>query len=611
MPSSSRYPLRQWIWRAFVQSALIPLILVESVLIAVYLLSNQAIRDAQIEHLQETAVKDLASAALREAQIIDGRLRSIESLVQVYRDGAHKALLDTRFQADELEHQRHAITDSGVFYTRSDDGRAASFYANSTPLAQQDHAKVMRLSQLDPLMRSIQQASPLVAALYFNTWDSYNRIYPWFDTLAQYPHDMVIPDYNFYYLADAKHNPERKVMWTEVYLDPAGLGWMMSAIAPVYRDDFLEGVVGLDVTVGQVLGEIAELNVPWQGYAMLVSHDHNIMALPKAGELDFGLRELTQYSYEEAVRREVLKPEDFNLAKRAGMAPLLQAMNDGNGNVQEVLLGGREQLVAWSEIPQTGWRLLLVVDEEQIFHDTNQLAERYMQIGYLLIAGLAAFYLLFFALMWLRSRNLSKQLAEPIDGIVDMAASLGQGKYLPAVPDSHIAEVSRLADAVQQAGKQLKASEHERQEAQSILQLVLDSTTESLWQIDTTDLTIDLSERFVRRFGLGASHLTLSEFNQRVCTPMIWSGCVTCASYSLTVVRNISTPNIAISIATAITSGCSAVARSWRVTRAAGRCVLPVRTLTSPGSNRCRKSCVTPASKRLRPVRPRAAFYRA
>ncbi|PKQ42463.1 histidine kinase [Pseudomonas sp. YY-1] len=515
MPSSSRYPLRQWIWRAFVQSALIPLILVESVLIAVYLLSNQAIRDAQIGHLQETAVKDLASAALREGQIIDGRLRSIESLVQVYRDATHKALFDTRFEADELERQRHAVTD-GVFYTRSDDGRAASFYANSTPLAQQDHAKVMRLSQLDPLMSSIRQANPLVAALYFNTWDSYNRIYPWFDTPAQYPHDMVIPDYNFYYLADAKHNPQRKVMWTEVYLDPAGLGWMMSAIAPVYRDDFLEGVVGLDVTVGQILGEIAELNVPWQGYAMLVSHDHNIMALPKAGERDFGLRELTQYSYDEAVRREVLKPEDFNLTKREGMASLLQAMNEGNGSAQEVMLGGRKQLVAWSEIPQTGWRLLLVVDEEQIFHDTNQLAERYMQIGYLLIAGLAGFYLLFFALMWLRSRHLSDQLSRPINGIVDMAASLGQGKYLPAAPDSHIAEVSRLADAVQQAGKQLKASEHERQEAQSILQLVLESTTESLWQIDTAALTIELSERFVRRFGLGASLLTLSEFNQRV-----------------------------------------------------------------------------------------------
>jgi PAS domain S-box-containing protein len=516
MPSSSRYPLRQWIWRAFVQSALIPLILVESVLIAVYLLSNQAIRDAQVGHLQEAAVKDLASAALREGQIVDGRLRSIESLVQVYRDATQRALLDTGYQADELERQRHASTDSGVFYTRSDDGRAASFYANSTPPAQQDHAKVMRLSQVDPLMRSIQQANPLVAALYFNSWDSYNRIYPWFDTPAQYPHDMVIPDYNFYYLADAKHNPERKVVWTEVYLDPAGLGWMMSAIAPVYRGDFLEGVVGLDITVGQVLGEIAELNVPWQGYAMLVSHDHNIMALPAAGELDFGLRELTHYSYEEAVRREVLKPEDFNLAKREGMEPLLQAMNEGRGNVQEVLLGGRKQLVAWSEIPQTGWRLLLVVDEEQIFHDTNQLAERYLQIGYLLIAGLLAFYLLFFAWMWLRSRHLSNQLAHPIADIVEMAGSLGQGNYLPAAPDSRIAEVSRLADAMQQAGRQLQASEQERQEAQNILQLVLESTTESLWQINARDLTIDLSDRFVRRFGLGARHLSLSEFNQRV-----------------------------------------------------------------------------------------------
>ena len=87
--------------------------------------------------------------------------------MRVYRDATHEALLDTRFQADELEHQRHAVTDSGVFYTRSDDGRAASFYANSTPLEQQDHAKVMRLSQIDPLMRSIKHANPLVAALYF------------------------------------------------------------------------------------------------------------------------------------------------------------------------------------------------------------------------------------------------------------------------------------------------------------------------------------------------------------------------------------------------------------------------------------------------------------
>ncbi|MGP0171727.1 hybrid sensor histidine kinase/response regulator [Pseudomonas sp. NCHU5208] len=515
MPSSG-YPLRRWIWRAFVQSALIPLILVESVLIAVYLLSNQAIRDEQIAHLQEAAVRDLTSAAQREAQVIDARLRSVEVQVPVFRDAVLRALLDKEFKPDDTERQRHAVTSSGVFYSRSDDGRAASFYANSTPLAQQDHDKALRLSQVDPLMRSIHQANPMVAGLYFNSWDSYNRIYPWFDTPAQYPHDMVIPDYNFYYLADAQHNPLREVVWTEVYLDPAGQGWMISAIAPVYRDDFLEGVVGFDITIDQMLGEIEELNVPWHGYAMLVSPDNRIMALPRAGEQDFGLRELTHYSYDEAVRREVLKPEDFNLSKHNGMAPLIAAMQVATNDVQEVVLGGRQQLVAWSEIPQTGWRLMLVVDEAQIFEETNLLAEHYLQIGYLLIAGLLFFYLLFFAGMWLRSRQLSAQLARPIDGVVEMAGSLGQGDYLPTVPQTPIREVSRLAAAMQHAGLQLQASERKRQETHELLQLVIDSTTESLWQIDVCSQTIELSERFVQRFGLGARQLTLSEFNRRV-----------------------------------------------------------------------------------------------
>ncbi|WP_438943599.1 ATP-binding protein [Pseudomonas zhanjiangensis] len=516
MSGESRYPVRQWIWRAFVQSALIPLILVESVLISVYLLSNAAIRDAQVGHLQQSALADLSAAVSREGQVIDSRLRAVEAQVRIFRDAADHALRNTRFEPDELERRRHVATSSGVFYSQSDDGRAASFYANSTPVAQQDRSKALRLSQLDPLMRSIHDANPLVAALYFNSWDSYNRIYPFFMTPEQYPHDMVIPDYNFYYLADSQHNPGRGVVWTDVYLDPAGQGWMMSAVAPVYRDDFLEGVVGLDITVGQMLGEIGELDVPWQGYAMLVSRDNYIMALPEAGEQDFGLHELTQYSYAEAVRREVLKPEDFSLEQRAEMQPLLRAMAVGQHRVEEVQLGGRTQLVAWSEIPQTGWRLLLVVDEGNIFSETHRLAAHYQRIGYLLIAGLVLFYLLFFAWMWARSRRLSDQLAQPLAGIVGMMRRLGQGDFQPSAPSSQIQEVANMAQAVQQTGEQLQASETERHEAQRILQLVLESTTESLWEVDAPNMTIKLSGHFIKRFGLSSERMSLSEFNQRV-----------------------------------------------------------------------------------------------
>ncbi len=517
MPRTSGKALRQWIWRAFVQSALIPLVLVESVLIAVYLLSNGAIRDAQLEYLQRNAVQDLAGAVHREGQVIAGRLESIEAQLRIYRDATATALTDYRFQPDEIERDRHILSEDGVFYSHTDNGRAASFYSNSTPLALQDHAKAMRLSQVDPLMRSIRAANPLVAAVYYNSWDSYNRIYPFFAPLEQYPHDMVIPNYNFYYLADAQHNPRRSLVWTDVYLDPAGQGWMMSAIAPIYRDDFLEGVAGLDLTVGQMLSEISHLAVPWQGYAMLVSRDNNIMALPEAGEQDFALRELTSYSYAEAVRREVLKPEDFNLGRRQGMQPLLQAMaGKRDNNVQEVMLGGRKQLVAWSEIPQTGWRLLMVVDEADIFHETNTLALRYQQIGYVLIAGLVLFYALFFAWMWARSRHLSDALAHPIAGIVEMMRQIGQGYYRPEAPQTRINELSSMAEAVQLAGAQLEASEQRRQEAQRSLELVLESTTESIWEVDARTLAFKISGRFVKRFGLGSDVLGFNDFNQRV-----------------------------------------------------------------------------------------------
>ncbi len=515
MASNVRSPLRAWIWRAFVHSSLIPLILVESVLIAAYLLTNVAIRDAQIGYLEESAIHELGAAVNRESSIIDSRLNAIEMQTRLYRDATAHALFDTGFTPDEIEVARHAETENGVYYTRTDDGRAASFYANSTPREQQDRAKALRLSQADPVMRSLKEANPLIGALYFNTFDSYNRIYPFFMTPDQYPHDMVIPDYNFYYLANAQHNPQRKVAWTDVYLDPAGLGWMMSAIAPVYRDDFLEGVVGLDITVSGMLKEIAALQVPWNGYAMLVSRDNNIMALPPAGERDFKLSELTEFSYEEAVAREVLKPEDFKLDRQPGMARLLTDMAQSNG-VGEAQLNGRGQLVAWSQIPQTGWRLLMVVDEAEIFADTEQLASRYRDIGYLLIAGLVVFYIVFFFWMWARSRRLSGDLATPMAAIVDMMRRIGKGDFHPKAPESNIHELQEMGSALLHTGEQLETAEGARFAALRRLEIVLEGTTESLWEYDVEAGSMAINGRFVQAFGLSSEVLTLSEFNERV-----------------------------------------------------------------------------------------------
>jgi len=512
VPTSKPIGLRQWIWRAFVRSALIPLVLVETALIAIYLLTNNAIRDAQVEHLRETALNDLQAAVSLESRLISEQLSQVSSLTQLYRNLTAQALRGVApGQVPEL-----ALSDEGVRYSPSDDGGAAVFYSNATAPERHDLQKIARLRQLEPLMKEIEARNPLVASLYFNSWDSFNHIYPWFFTLDQYPADMDIPKYNFYYLADAKHNPSRGVVWTDVYLDPAGHGWMMSATAPVYRGDFLEGVVGIDITVSGILEQIGQVQVPWGGYAMLVSDDLSIMALPEPGEADFGLAELTEHSYLDAIRREVFKPEDFQLDRRPETAELAAAISGASSGVQQVMLGGRPQLVAWTTVAQTGWHLLAVVDEAAVFRQTNALASRYQQIGYLLIAGLVLFYIGFFALMWLRARQLSGALLTPIAGISRMLGEIGVGRWQPQPAESQIRELDEMCRHTQDIGSRLAYSESERWEAQRRLELVLESATESLWEYDMPNHRLRIRGGMGTRFGLPSGQLSDSEFRRRI-----------------------------------------------------------------------------------------------
>lgn len=508
--------LRSWMWRAFVQSALIPLILVETVLLATYLLTNNAIRDAQVEYLRSAARVDLEAAASQQAKLISERLQGVSELTSLFAGQAAEVLSRPADVDDPEERQRLVRNADGVLYSQYAPERSASFYSAVTPAAEQDIDKVVRLSQLDGMMRAIEQNNALVAAVYFNSHDSYNRIWPWFDTPAQYPADMNIPHFNFYYLADAEQNPERDVVWTDAYLDPAGLGWTMSALAPVYRGDFLEGVVGLDITVGNVLADIAELQVPWSGYAMLVSDELNIMALPEQGENDLQLTELTDYTYNEAIRQEIFKPGDFNLSQRIDMRDLGQRMADQAQGVVTLSLAGQPKLAAWTTVPETGWHLLMVVDEAAIFAQTNQLASHYRNIGLLLIVGLVLFYLLFFIGMWIRSRQLSAQLQKPIEHIGEMLQDIGNGHWNPPAERTRIKELASMIETTRQVGQQLAELEQGRQEARDQVDRVLESTTESLWEVDLQTHEIGFQGRLPGRLGLAADRLPLAEFFQRI-----------------------------------------------------------------------------------------------
>ncbi|WP_052074462.1 sensor histidine kinase [Shewanella mangrovi] len=441
-----------WVWRSMVKTGIIPLIVVESVLIAIYLLSNHFISNDNMQYIYQQVNNELQISSTREAKIIGEQLENIGKLTNLYRREAERVLAH-RLSANPSEAANLALSDAGVLYSRQDLGGASSYYSALTQHKELD--KVYTLAQLDPLMQQLKLSNSLVAAVYFNSWDSYNRIYPWVDAAEQFPPNMNIPEFNFYYLADAEHNPERDVVWTDVYIDPAGQGWMASAVAPVYEADFLEGVVGFDLTVSRIIQNIQSLSVPWDGYAVLTSENGSIMALPPKGEKDFGLKELTDYDYQQAITKEVFKPDDFNLNKRSDTAELSQQLRQQPQGIIQTMLHGEQKLVAWSSIPQTKWQLLIIVDENKMYAESRALENKYRHIGYLLIAGLIGFYSLFLAFIWVSSKRMSRAIAEPLSQMRDMVDKVSVGDFNVSHDGFQLKEIDDTADAIHHMGNKL------------------------------------------------------------------------------------------------------------------------------------------------------------
>ena len=256
------------------------------------------------------------------------------------------------------DRSRYGFSASGVFHKLADDGGAALWVSASTPFS----AEVVEVACLtEPLgeeFARICHEFPAVSQVYYNHRLSLNRIFPWFDTVAQFPSRLSVADYNFYYLADARHNPARRGVWVpEPYVDPAGRGWTVSAVAPVYVGDELEGVPGLDITVETLVDRyLGGLNRA----VAVVSREGVIVAATESAILHLEMPPLKDHKYLETVKLDTFKPDEYNLLKSTlrpvrAMAERLLAERPAR---LPVVLKGRERVVHAASVPEVGWLVL-------------------------------------------------------------------------------------------------------------------------------------------------------------------------------------------------------------------------------------------------------------
>ena len=217
----------------------------------------------------------------------------------------------------------------------------------------------------------------------------------------------------------------------------------------------MEGVIGIDVTVDTIANKILALDFPWNGYGILLGKDGTILALPQAGEQDWGLDEITNHDYAEAITKDTFKPGDFNVYKRADLKDLARALNQNESGETTLVLNGQTKVATWSTIALTGWKLMVLVPENQIFAEVDHIQNRLSQIGLLAAALLILMNLVLLYGIFRLASTTSKRIAEPLQSINEIVTQIGEGHYHQESPVFKVTELQETADKIVAAGLQL------------------------------------------------------------------------------------------------------------------------------------------------------------
>ena len=312
----------------------------------------------------------LASFELKQVQLtlIAERINDDFAVVRKQAEffaGFTKMIYKNRENLKEgLKKSKYKLYQDTVYYKPEDDGGSAVFVSGFIPVSDRIKERVKFTEALDLFMIPVVTTYPEIVQAYINDRDSYNRIYPFFDVLSQYESKLNIPAFNFYFLADEKYNPGKKGVWVdEPYIDPAGRGWMISAIAPVYLNGVLECVPGLDITINTITDRY--INKPDKNY-LLVTKTGLVVTITEEAAWILALPVLMDHRYIETIKSDTYKQDEFNLlkSKNKNTRALAEKIINQNERRYSLVSGEKKYTFLSAPIKELDWQLLEIIKEK-------------------------------------------------------------------------------------------------------------------------------------------------------------------------------------------------------------------------------------------------------
>lgn len=197
---------------------------------------------------------------------------------------------------------------------------------NTTSDRKKAEEEVRLTNSLDSIFASFIQNNKMAVQIYSNSAMQVSRVYPAYDVKNIVDPDIDVTAFNFYYEGDSAHNPSRGLVWIpDPYIDPAGKGWILSLVHPIYERDKLFAVLGVDFTVSTLIQNYLE---SVEGNFILVNGKGDIVAAKGEATEFLGMPPLKNHVYRETIQADNFRMSDFNLfhSKSAEVRKMAQTL---------------------------------------------------------------------------------------------------------------------------------------------------------------------------------------------------------------------------------------------------------------------------------------------
>ena len=253
--------------------------------------------------------------------------------------------------------------------------RTMVLYWGSPAMSPGINEQINTLSHLDPLLETVKEGNPESVACYAVTEPGISRYYPNIHGVEKLPPTTKfdIRNANWYVIAKPENNPERKTVWSNIYLDSVGQGLLTTASTPLYsKSGQYVGAAGIDITLDTIVKDILEHIPSCHGmedmFSFLVDNQGRIIAFPQEYLGMFGIK----IDQNKLVDPTVILKHSLLDSSNAEIKKIGKSMLEKKHQVSRLILDRQSYILSSHFMPSTGWRLGTVVPESAILASVQE-----------------------------------------------------------------------------------------------------------------------------------------------------------------------------------------------------------------------------------------------